>query len=164
MSLTDEYKKKRIGEARFLRACFYQNLWITYGGVPIITEILNKSVMGDDIFRPRNTSDETLEFLRTELAAAAADLPLDNDAGRATKGAALTLKGWCELFGGRYAESAATNREVIQLGFYELFPSYSGYFLANNNKESIWARQYTVGLGSKFDTWPAPPAWQDGEC
>ena len=36
-----EYKKERLAEARFLRAWFYHYLWMAYGGVPIITEVLD---------------------------------------------------------------------------------------------------------------------------
>src|SRR5450432_2192847 len=37
-SLPDDYKKKRLGEARTIRAYFYTLLWTLYGGVPIIAE------------------------------------------------------------------------------------------------------------------------------
>lgn len=147
-SLPDDYKKGRIAEARFLRAYFHHLLWMSYGGVPIITEPLDFTTQGDSVFRARNTFDETLSFLTTELAAAANDLGTTNEPGRATKGAALTLKGWCELFAHKYAESAATNKEIIEtMGngiVYDLYPDYGNLFLpeGNSSKEGVFYRQY----------------------
>lgn len=92
-TLTESWKKIRIAEARFLRAYFYQILWTRYGGVPIITDVLNRGEQGDEIFRERSTSDETFKFISEECEAISADLPLTPDKGRASKGAALTLKG-----------------------------------------------------------------------
>ena len=40
-----DYKKERLAEARFLRAWFYHYLWMAYGGVPIITEVLDNNAM-----------------------------------------------------------------------------------------------------------------------
>jgi hypothetical protein len=98
-NMPDDYKKLRMAEARFLRAYFYQILWMSYGGVPIITVPLNRNTQGDSIFYARSTAQETFKFIIDECSAAAKDLPLvAAESGRATKGAALTLKGWCELF------------------------------------------------------------------
>ncbi|HTE08574.1 MAG TPA: RagB/SusD family nutrient uptake outer membrane protein, partial [Flavitalea sp.] len=47
--LPDDYKGKRIAEARFLRAYFYHLLWMTYGGLPIITQVLNVTTQGDSV-------------------------------------------------------------------------------------------------------------------
>ncbi|HMF73672.1 MAG TPA: RagB/SusD family nutrient uptake outer membrane protein, partial [Flavitalea sp.] len=122
-TLPDAWKKQRLAEARFLRAYFYQLLWTHYGGVPIITVALNKALQGDSIFAPRNTDEETFEFIDSECAAIADDLPLKSDAGRVTKGAVLALKGWCELFEAsalknpendktKWALAAATNKQL----------------------------------------------------
>jgi hypothetical protein len=159
-TLDDDYKKKRIAEARFLRAYFYQSLWMAYGGVPVITEPLDISVQGDSIFRARNTSDETFTFITTELAAAANDLPVTADeSGRATKGAALTLKGWVELFDQQWAASAASNQQVMDLGVYSLFPDFGDLFMpANNtNSEGIFFREYVPRvLGGRCDSYDGP--------
>ncbi|WP_414617420.1 RagB/SusD family nutrient uptake outer membrane protein [Dyadobacter sp. 32] len=162
-TLTDTWKKMRIAEARFLRAYFYQILWTRYGGVPIITEVLNRGEQGDEIFRERSTSDETFKFIADECAAIAADLPLTPDKGRASKGAALTLKGWCELFQAsplknpsndksRWAAAAATNKQVMDLNKYSLFPDLESLFYEENNHnvEVIFDKAYLGGttLGS----------------
>lgn len=140
----DDFKKKRIAEARLLRAFFYHQLWMAYGGVPLITEPDNLAAGGDETFHARNTSDETVKFITDELSAISTDLPEINEAGRATKGAALTIKGWCELFAHKFAESAATNKQIIDGNMYDLYPDYQKLFLTegNNNKEGILYRQY----------------------
>lgn len=145
------WMKTRIAEARFLRAFFYHEIWMAYGGVPIVTDVLDRLTQGEEIFHPRATSEETATFIINELAACAEDLPNEVGIGRATKGAALTLKGWCELFSKKYASAAATNLNVMQLGVYQLFPDYNKQFFSenNNNKESIFAYQHIAG--SKYN-------------
>src|SRR5690606_5790149 len=74
-TLDENWKKLRLAEARFLRAYFYSLLWTTYGGVPIITDVLDRNTQGDEIFRARNTDEETFQFIVDECAAIAEDLP-----------------------------------------------------------------------------------------
>jgi hypothetical protein len=157
-SLSEDWKKQRLGEARFLRAYYYMLLWTFHGGVPIITDVLSQNTQGDEIFRARNTADETYKFITDECAAVAADLPLTAEAGRATKGAALTLKAFCELFQAspqrntagdkaRWTLAAATYKQVMDLNKYSLFPDYTTQFFEenNNNAEVIFDRQHLGG-------------------
>ncbi|WEA01919.1 RagB/SusD family nutrient uptake outer membrane protein [Mucilaginibacter sp. SJ] len=157
-----DFKRQKLAEARFLRAFFYQYLYIAYGGVPIITDVLNNTTQGNEIYRPRNTSAETVKFITDELTAAAADLPLTtSEYGRATKGAALTLKAWVQLYdasplhnsgtadavgdAGKWAQAAATYKQVIDLGVYSLLNDFGAVWLpaSNNSPESIFAMQMT---------------------
>ncbi len=151
------YKRLRLAEARFLRAYFYQELWMVYGGVPILTDPLNISVQGDSIFKARNTAAETFTFITMELASIANDLPVTAaESGRATMGAALTLKGWVELFDHQYSVAAATNQQVISMGVYSLFTDFGSLFLpANNtNPEGIFYREYIPRvLGGRCDSY-----------
>lgn len=154
-NFSEAWRKKRLAEARFFRAFFYQNLWLAYGELPIITEPLNLSIQGDSIYTPRSAQGLTYKFITDELTAIAEDLPstaTGNDYGRITKGAALTLKGWVELFNGNFSESAATNKEIIDMGIYTLYPDYAALFLpaGNINNEGILFRQYISGaLGGR---------------
>jgi hypothetical protein len=178
-TLPDSWKKTRLAEARFLRAYFYHLLWTHYGGVPIITDVLDRNTQGDGIFRPRNSDEETYKFIVDECAAISEDLPVKAESGRITKGAALTLKGWCELFAAsalknpgndksKWALAAATNKQVIDLKAYSLFPDYGTMFYEenNNNAEVIFARQYLGGtaLGGSREglqgPWRAPSGIQ----
>lgn len=148
---------QRVAEVTFLRAFFYSILYTNYGGVPIITKPLDNSD-GSDIFVERSTADQTLAFIEADCDAAASVLP-DKPAqnGRATKGAALTLKGWVELFAasplsnpsndtGKWAKAAATNLQVINSNQYSLFSDYQQQFLSTNNwnSETIFARGYAA--------------------
>ncbi|WP_276481457.1 RagB/SusD family nutrient uptake outer membrane protein [Paraflavitalea pollutisoli] len=167
--LPDTYKKPRVAEARFLRAYYYHLIWMYYGGVPLITEPLDRQTQGEDIFKPRNSSEETLKFISDECAAIYADLLQTPSSGRIGKGAAMALKGWCELFGGKYADAAASNKKIIdELGsVYDLHPSYAGFFLAkgNSSKESILYVEYAppgYGKGSALDGTVGPTFTKNG--
>lgn len=157
-SLDENWKKLRLAEARFLRAYFYSLLWTTYGGVPIITDVLDRNSQGDDIFRPRNTDDETFMFIVNECEAIANDLPDYPGASRAGKGSALTLKAWCELFYAsplknttndklRWQAAANTFKQVMEMGVYSLFPNRETLFYEenNNNSEVIFDKTYLGG-------------------
>ena len=178
-SLSQAYKDKRMGEAKVLRAFFYHELWMLYGGVPVITKPDNRTTDGDAINHPRASFDSTFTFLESELTSAAQLLKPNtgNDGnGRMTQGAALTLRGWVELFYAstknnpsndlsRWAAAAATNKQVMQLG-YALYPKYDELFLSsgNNNNEGILYRQYlSVKSGSVMIGYQGPnyvgPNW-----
>lgn len=152
-----DWYAQRVAEVTFLRAFYYSILYTNYGGVPIITTPLDNSD-GTDIFVARGTADQTLAFIEADCDAAAAALP-DKPAqsGRATKGAALTLKGWVELFAAsplsnttndltKWAKAAATNLQVINSNQYTLFSDYQDQFLSANNwnSETIFARGYAA--------------------
>jgi len=141
----ENWKKVRLAEARFLRAFFYNLLWTAHGGVPIITEVLNLSEQGDEVFKPRSTASETADFLIRELDEIQNDLPIvAEEPGRVTKGAALSLKAWVELFRASplhnpsndlalWKNAAETYRKIIELGQYSLFPQYNELFFEENN-------------------------------
>lgn len=83
-------KSELKGEVFFLRAFLYHNLVAMYGGVPIITKAYNLS---DDFSVSRNSYAECVQFISDQCDSAANHLPLvQSEVGRATKGAALTLK------------------------------------------------------------------------
>ena len=159
-----EYKKGRLAEVRFLRAWFYHYLWMAYGGVPIITEVLDNNV-STDIFYPRETAQKTFEFIDKELDEIKDDLPprrSGSDLGRASKGAILTLKGWVELFHAselrnpgkdkkRWEAAAATLKDVIDLQVYHLQPTILDLWTeaTNNNDEVIFDFQMSKQNGGR---------------
>lgn len=77
------------GEVHYLRGYFYYWLMSFYGGVPLVDRAYSPS---DELLIPRNTLEETVDFIVSDLDAAAGLLPLSGDKARATKGAALALK------------------------------------------------------------------------
>lgn len=105
-SYSEAYRKKRISEARFLRAFFYSYLWMHVGGLAIITEPQDRKTDSEDqLYKSRSTFEETFNFIDNELEAIVSEGSLEikynsgaADAGRVTLGSALALKGWIELF------------------------------------------------------------------
>ncbi|HZF64608.1 MAG TPA: RagB/SusD family nutrient uptake outer membrane protein, partial [Chitinophagaceae bacterium] len=89
----NESEKSRLkGEVHFLRAYLYHNLVSMYGGVPIITKTFT---LNDEFEVPRDSYEDVIKFIVSDLDAAAQLLPetmTGNNKGRATKGAALALK------------------------------------------------------------------------
>lgn len=166
-----DWYKERVAEVTYLRALFYTFLYTNYGGVPIITSPLDNQTQGSAIFVARSTSDETLSFIEADCDAAAAALPnVATEPGRASKGAALTLKGWAELFAAsplvnktndvtKWSKAAATNKSVMDLNAYSLFSvdtgAYNEQFLGKNNwnSETIFAKGYAS---------PAKPNHREG--
>ncbi|HUP11476.1 MAG TPA: RagB/SusD family nutrient uptake outer membrane protein, partial [Niastella sp.] len=112
---TNEEDRERMkGEAHFLRAYMYHNLVSMYGGVPIITKSFG---LTDDFKVTRNTYEECINFIVSELDSAAQSLPLSYSGankGRATKGAALALKSRVLL----YAASDLYNTNASWAGSY----------------------------------------------
>lgn len=161
---SESYKRERLAEARFLRAWFYHYLWMAYGGVPIITDVLDSN-SDDQLYYPRATARETFEFIDKELDEIYMDLPLTQtgtDSGRATRGAALTLKGWIELFHAselrnpdhdvtRWQNAATTLKKVIDLGIYELQPTILDLWTeaTNGNPEVIFDFQMSKQNGGR---------------
>ena len=97
-TLSDENKQTLLGQAYFFRAWCYYNLVKWYGGVPLVTEVLEPVA---DNYTPRSTTKETIEFICSDLDKAAkmlADKTMSGgwtgeDYGRVTTGTALALKG-----------------------------------------------------------------------
>ena len=97
-SISEEEKEPLLGQVYFFRAWCYYNLFKWYGGVPLVTEVLDPT---ESSFTPRATSKETYEFILADLDRAAKMLAgktmsggwSGNDYGRVTTGTALALKG-----------------------------------------------------------------------
>jgi hypothetical protein len=157
-NFSDTWKTQRVAEVRFLRALYYSYLFTSYGGVPLIDKPLDSATDQAALFVARGSLDETVAFIAADCDAAAAALPATaarKGDGRATKGAALALKGWVQLFAAsplcntgndaaKWAAAAATNKQVINSGVYALFPDFGAMFLQENNDngEVIFNREY----------------------
>ncbi|MCW3463416.1 RagB/SusD family nutrient uptake outer membrane protein [Chitinophaga nivalis] len=153
VNMDDAAKKRLIGEATFLRALFYYHLVDFYGDVPLITKVLQ---LGDAL-PGKETKAKLLDFIIAEANTAAEALPAaKNTTGKATKGAALTLKAKALLMAKRYPEVVTTCQTIGTLG-YELYKDYRNMFIstaAENNTEVIFDIQYIgpgLGQGSLLD-------------
>lgn len=114
-NFSDAWRGKRLDEVRFLRAFFYSELWMHLGGLPIITNVPDRT-NGDSsqLYYARSTFAETVDFITSDLDTVLLHGNLsvkynhgDADAGRATLGAALALKGWVQLYAASPAFNAA---------------------------------------------------------
>ncbi len=97
IDITEEQKRRYKAEARALRAMFYFYLTRIYGPVVILgDEVIPVDAPPSQINLPRNSMDECVEFIVSELELAAQDLPVRpvNDANyaRLTKGVAVSFK------------------------------------------------------------------------
>ncbi len=106
----DDVKKVHYkAEAYFIRAFDYVNLMRSYGGVVLVDQPFELDQ--DFLSITRSSIDETLAFILSDCDNAIAGLPVENEQGRATKGAAAALKSrilsWStgELMNGGYEPS-----------------------------------------------------------
>lgn len=135
--LTMEEIADMQGQARFLRAFAYWSLVRTWGPVPLIPEHgLDVSLSYEELSLPRAKFDEIIDFIDHDLSIAARSLPMtrtQNNLGRPTKGAALTLRARILLF----AASPMSNGNEE---FYNV-KNLDGTVLYNlEYDESKWAR------------------------
>lgn len=166
---TDPLIKRYVAEARFFRAWYYYKLMRVFGGVPLITKVLNT---GDaELFTPRSTRTETVDFILKDLEDASADLQLQGeldagDIGRITRGAALSLAARVALFEGawqkfhgegnanKYLDAAITAATTVMTsGQYGLYTgsaeqSYRYLFIepGDDSRECILDRRYARNI------------------
>jgi hypothetical protein len=96
-----------MGEAKFMRAYYYQQLARYYGGVPLVDRPYE---LGEESYEaPRNTWEETIDFIIADLDDAASLLAGKSmAAGRATELAALALKSRVLLYAASDLHDAPT--------------------------------------------------------
>jgi hypothetical protein len=178
--LPEETKETMLGEAYFLRAFFYHNLMRLHGGIPLIDQVFELGSELDQYQVPRNSFEETINFIVSDLDAAASRLTAEGRReGAATEGAALALK--CRVLtyaasdlyaqnpsgmaetgysGGdqqaRWQAAEDACQAVIDLGRYSLAQAptsqaYHELFTHNNPSGIIWGRYFTTAGGENHN-------------
>lgn len=147
----DETLKARMkAEARFIRAFLFFRLASQYGDVPLFDYNMNLQEANTIARSPKS---EVIGFIRSELNEIADILPVkeeyaSSDNGRITKGAVMTLLARTYLYENDWANVVPICEEIMDgtYGQYELFPSYSGLFLPENeyNNEVILDLGYVL--------------------
>lgn len=127
-------------QARFVRAYLYWKLLQKYGPIPLLPdEGMDYSASYDDIATPRNTYDECADFIASEMALAAKDLPLKRNnlnIARPTCGAALAARAKALL----YAASPINNpRPSDTERFADLTDDEGRQLIAQEYNEKKWA-------------------------
>ncbi len=169
IEMSDELKARYEGEAKFMRALYYFHLLDFYGGVPLYDESLVLDQDFNDMKLPRSSADETRTFILNDLKRAIETLPVKWDAadyGRATRGAAVALRGKVELYAQDYPAAIADFEEIVNdpdgRGYgYGLHTSYTELFVPEGHasNEMIFTIQNKGGVGMNYGM---PMAWYFG--
>ena len=159
VNVSNETRKTYIvGQAYFLRAFFYHQLYSLYGRVPLVDHTFD---IDSDWAETRAEMDDVADFIVADCKLAIEKLPLQyessNDFGRATRGAAMAVKARTllykasPLFGTpsteKWQEAAQAQKDIIDLGVYSL-PSvnsseeYAALFYNTQNPEIIFEKLY----------------------
>lgn len=96
--------KAWVAEARFARAFVYFSLAKRYGGVILLSEPVDITVGAENLQFPRNSEEETWDFIREDLDYAIANLPDTGWKGRANKYVAAAMQSRAMLFAGSIAK------------------------------------------------------------
>ena len=150
IEFSEESKKNNmIGQVKMIRAYQYFLMNWIYGGVPII----DSYETAEEAQVPRNSVEEVKDFIYNELDEA---IPMLNDvpeaSGYIAKGAALALNMRASLFYGDYQRAKDAAKAIMDLGIYELDPSYENLFTlaGQNSKEIIASVQHDENLYSNW--------------
>jgi hypothetical protein len=152
---TDAVNNRLKGEAHYLRGFYYSLMLKALGGVPIITV---PQELTDDLLVSRSTSEETLNFIVSEFDTAAGFFE-NAESASSTRGswdAAMAMKGRVLLYEGKYAESAAASKQVLDNTSRSLDADYESVFVTNGASEVIFDTQFSdpdkTHWGNLFNT------------
>lgn len=159
-NISDSNKELIRAEARFIRAVAYYKLYRLFGPVPLRTST------DQELELPKASEEELIGFIESELRDVIPGLPeygQEKAYGRAHKAAAMGYLTKLFLNTKQWQKTAEMAQEIIDLGTFDLFPSYFGLFQVANegNEEIIWARTGRADLGRSANisfmnfAWPA---------
>lgn len=153
----DPVKKQQFkGEAMFVRALTFFNMYRAWGTVPVPRRVLNVS---EALQLGRATEDEMYSYLAGDLEQIINESMLPDsysgkDVGRATSGAAKALLAKVYLTFKRPQQAATLLSGMI--GTYDLLPNIADVFDVNNkmNREVIFAVRYNKSVvGEGHGAW-----------
>lgn len=152
--------ERLAAEVRVIRVLNYSFMTSFFGDVPLITEPLELD--DPEVYGERTPQSEVVDFLLSELDAAAEQLPeaipTGDNLGRVNKGTALALKARIALTYKRFDVAEEAAKEVMDMGVYSLYStgdpktSYYDLFTRNGklaegrNKETIFARLHKMDI------------------
>lgn len=160
-NIDDSSKNLIRAEARFIRAWSYYNLYLKFGPTPLRTSTT------EDLEMPKASEEDILNFIETEFLAVIDNLPSpgnESQYGRAHKGAAMGFLTKFYLNTKQWQKCADMAEDIMDLGYYELFPEYFGLFQVKNerNKELLWVRTSKADLGREANISIMNYAWPQG--
>ena len=144
---TPDLKNYNQGEALFLRAFAYYDLWNLFGTAPLDTVRIESQ---DQLYPPSSKGTELLDQAITDLSLAATLLPDSwdaNDRGRVTRNAAYGLLGKCLVFRATVSKSKDDYQAAVtafnKISGVSLVPNFEDNFdyRTENNGESLFEFQ-----------------------
>jgi hypothetical protein len=122
-----------MGEARFLRAFFYEGMAKRYGGIPIISTAQDPiNGTPEELNVKRDTEYATWKFIYEDLNFAMANMPATSVEGRANKYVAAALMSRAMLYAGRVAKYTQylgfATEPSVQQGLAGIDPSKANEF------------------------------------
>lgn len=157
-TLSEELKNRYLGEAYFLRGVYYFQLVRIFGGVPLVDDVLDSA---DKWQQPRATAQEVYSHIINDFETAEGLLwnkskYSDEEAGRATKGAAQAYLLKAHLYNHDYDQAYNWGKrfmeEQFNTGEYSLFADYAQNFTlaGENGQESVFEIQYMADPTSDY--------------
>lgn len=142
-TVSDDLKKKAIAEVRCARGLLTYTLFDLYGPLVIAPVDVLKNPLQEQPLS-RLSHDEMIAFMEADLEAAAADLPLPQEAdyGRFNKALAKMIDIRLNLHEKNWIKVKTLSDEIIAYGAYSLDADYAGMWAldgAKNSHEVIWA-------------------------
>lgn len=137
-------------EALTIRSLVYLILVKNFKEVPLV--LTGTSSSNIDFYPPKNTEQEILDQIISDLNAAVEDLNIGyadsaaKDKGRMTKGAALTILADAYLWNEQYTECIDATQRVMDLGRYSLVDGVDWFnliFFEGNSTEGIFELQFS---------------------
>lgn len=122
-NMDQDLKERMKAEARFFRALRYLEMVTKFGGVPLVTTVLEYNAP----YLKRTEVGVVKDFILTELSQISEVLPKSygggymTETGRITSGAALALRARAALYFGNFVEAEKSAKAVINSGKYDLF-------------------------------------------
>jgi hypothetical protein len=132
-----------VAQARGIRGYIYLQLMTYFGGLPIQRDITPVLFPGAS----RSTTDDMYNYIKNDLTAAAADLPVSRNDGNVglTKAAATGLLARAALWKKDYAAVAGYTQSIIGPGNYSL-GALNAWFTAGPSTENLWSPGFSTIL------------------
>lgn len=155
-------------QARFMRALFHFRLLRRYGHIPIVTH----TVSMDSVNHLQPSSyEEVTDFIISEIDDIASQLPVDYhnepflETGRATRGAALSLKATALLYAAsplhnpsndlsKWEAAAGAFHDIIDKGWYSLDPDFDHLFNTTTSPGVIFDYRFPTTNYFERDNFP----------